>query len=253
MPAWLAPVASVAGSLIGGLFGRESDKRNADSAAAASRANYEMQKEFAQHGIRWKVEDAKAAGLHPLAALGAQVSSPSPAFVGSVDTNPMGTAIDNMGQNLSRAIAAKSTPLERLQMRLLNAQVEGQEIENAAKASQMARLHGAGMPPPFPVGGVTGDVSIVPKEIIANTGPYEKGVSPSHQRLQFSPHSDIRAMSSALSDAGLDDGPANWYYQATRTIPDMIVSDAKTAYRSYMSKGTKMLRKFKNHKFQSIR
>jgi hypothetical protein len=32
-------------------------------------------KEFAKMGIRWKVNDAKAAGLHPLAALGAHTSS----------------------------------------------------------------------------------------------------------------------------------------------------------------------------------
>lgn len=36
------------------------------------------QKEFAQKGIRWKTEDAKQAGLHPLAALGTMGASYSP-------------------------------------------------------------------------------------------------------------------------------------------------------------------------------
>ena len=36
------------------------------------------QYEFAQNTIQWKVEDAKAAGVHPLFALGAQTQSPTP-------------------------------------------------------------------------------------------------------------------------------------------------------------------------------
>lgn len=32
--------------------------------------NERIQKEFAQNGVRWKVEDARRAGIHPLAALG---------------------------------------------------------------------------------------------------------------------------------------------------------------------------------------
>ena len=55
------------GSVVSGLFGKsEADK------------NIKYQKQFAQHGIRWKVEDAKAAGLHPLYALGANTHSFTP-------------------------------------------------------------------------------------------------------------------------------------------------------------------------------
>ena len=45
--------------------------------------NYDMQKEFAQMGIQWRVADAKAAGLHPLAALGAAPAHASPMRVGN--------------------------------------------------------------------------------------------------------------------------------------------------------------------------
>ena len=38
-------------------------------------------KQFAKRGIQWRVHDAKKAGLHPLAALGAQTTSFSPSFV----------------------------------------------------------------------------------------------------------------------------------------------------------------------------
>ena len=33
------------------------------------------QREFAKHGIQWRVDDAKAAGIHPLAALGSPTRS----------------------------------------------------------------------------------------------------------------------------------------------------------------------------------
>jgi len=61
-----------------------------DAAAAAREArelelamhnqNIQLQKDFAQHGIRWRVEDAKAAGIHPLAAVGAAGASYSPSI-----------------------------------------------------------------------------------------------------------------------------------------------------------------------------
>lgn len=71
--------------------------------------NRDMQREFAQKGIQWKVADAKAAGLHPLAALGAQGTSFAPMAVG--DT--LGPAVAAAGQDISRAMAANATAAER--------------------------------------------------------------------------------------------------------------------------------------------
>lgn len=43
-------------------------------------SNVALQREFAQHGVRWRVEDAKEAGLHPMYALtgGGAAFSPNP-------------------------------------------------------------------------------------------------------------------------------------------------------------------------------
>lgn len=43
-----------------------------------NKENIELQREFAQHGISWKVDDAISAGIHPLAALGADTMSFTP-------------------------------------------------------------------------------------------------------------------------------------------------------------------------------
>lgn len=98
-------IMGAAGSVVGGLLGNQ-------AAAQASEHNYKAQKEFAQQGIRWRVADAKAAGLHPLAALGAQTPSYTPsAFVG--DTSWMGDAASQLGQGIGRAAEAKMTAKER--------------------------------------------------------------------------------------------------------------------------------------------
>lgn len=44
-----------------------------------------LQREFAQNSIQWRVNDAKKAGIHPLAALGSQGISYNPSYVGGDD------------------------------------------------------------------------------------------------------------------------------------------------------------------------
>ena len=72
---------SAIGGAIGGALGLIGAGQSQASAERLNQLNYEHQKEFAQNGIRWKVADAKAAGLHPLAALGASTASYSPSAV----------------------------------------------------------------------------------------------------------------------------------------------------------------------------
>ena len=112
-----------AGSVVGGLLGQS-------ASAQANEQNYQAQKEFAQNGIRWRVADAKAAGLHPLAALGAQTSGYTPsAFVG--DTSWMGDAAQNLGQSIGRAAEAKMTARERARERAIADQSVALTMENS--------------------------------------------------------------------------------------------------------------------------
>ncbi|AZL83016.1 DNA pilot protein [Apis mellifera associated microvirus 41] len=91
---WLSAIGGLAGGVIDKVFG----DRSADKA-------YQQQKEFAQSGIQWRVEDAKKAGIHPLYALGAQTHQFSPTTVG--------TDFAGVGQNLGRAIDATRTSGQR--------------------------------------------------------------------------------------------------------------------------------------------
>ena len=54
----LGALISAGSSILKGVLGKKSAKKQRD-------IEYERQKEFAQQGIRWKVADAKSAGIHP--------------------------------------------------------------------------------------------------------------------------------------------------------------------------------------------
>lgn len=101
----LGSIVSAVGSIAGGILG-------ANSAQNVAGMNYEAQKEFAQNGIRWKVEDAKRAGIHPLYALGASTQgySPSGGYTGDYG---IADAAAHFGQGYERAQQAKMTKEER--------------------------------------------------------------------------------------------------------------------------------------------
>jgi hypothetical protein len=132
----LGAVAPILGSAVSGLFGKSQQDSNAAS-----------QREFAQRGIRWKVADAKAAGIHPLYALGAQTHSFSPS---PIMQNDFG--ITQAGQNLSRSLAAQKTPLQKqlAQLELEKAKAEVDYIKAQTAASVARTIRAPGSPPGVP-------------------------------------------------------------------------------------------------------
>lgn len=135
----LGSIISGVSNLVGGLFG-------AKSAADANEENIRQQRAFAQQGIRWRVADAKAAGIHPLYALGAQTASFAPSSVG----DPLGGAISDMGQNIGRAVDAAGTRDERIAGKAMTSlQLERAGLENELLRSQIARERGQ-LGPAFP-------------------------------------------------------------------------------------------------------
>jgi len=152
-------LGSIAGAAVSGLLGNKGAKDAGDSNAA-------LQREFAQNGIRWKVEDAKAAGIHPLYAIGAPTFSASPSYVA-----PGVPDLTTVGQDIGRAIDAKRTPPERTTARLEQLSVQRAELENQLLASQIAKINQPGSPPPLPGGssiieGQQADAVNIPSEVI---------------------------------------------------------------------------------------
>ncbi len=94
--------------------------------------NVNFQKEMAQNALGWRVEDAKRAGLHPLAALGANVASGAPISVG---TPSSGMAMAS--QHISRAMEATMSKRARMENRLNEAALVNSNLKNELLASQV--------------------------------------------------------------------------------------------------------------------
>lgn len=129
----LGGIAGAVGNVVGGVLGNKSAENTAQM-------NYAAQKEFAQNGIRWKVADAKAAGIHPLAALGVNNASFSPSFTAG-DYSWLGDA----GQNVGRAIESKATRAERelgqaMQAETHAEQIRGLRLENDIRAQTLLQM-----------------------------------------------------------------------------------------------------------------
>lgn len=154
----LSSAFGMAGALLGENGVKEQNAQNQAFAQKQWQQNYNAQKEFAQNGIRWKVEDAKAAGLHPLAALGVSGSSYAPVNTQSYYENEqagLGNALSNMGQDISRAVGAKQTRAERAvsdlrDMTLFDLDVRQKEADIAltnARISALTSSHQQQVPP----------------------------------------------------------------------------------------------------------
>lgn len=105
-------------------------------------ANKEAKRQdwWGTHGIRAKVRDAKAAGIHPLAALGATTYNPSPTW-GAIDVPDFGSTFGQMGQGISNAIGKYATAEGKQKMELAaesaKEAVVAQKLDNIGKAQEI--------------------------------------------------------------------------------------------------------------------
>lgn len=148
----IGSIISAGANIIGGLLGSSSTNKANKMTAQMAADNIENQRLFAKKGIRWRVEDAKAAGIHPLAALGAQTHSFSPVSVGYTPDMSMANAISNAGQDISRGINATRTQGERVDAytkTVQDLQLQRLGLENELLGAQIAKVRQT-TTPPFP-------------------------------------------------------------------------------------------------------
>lgn len=147
MLGFLGGIAGAAANLVGGLFGQRNQEQINQQNLAESRYQ-------ATHAIQERVEDAKRAGINPLAALGSSFQPTAPSLVGS-DALP--SAMSGMGQNLSRAASAfqdATSREQKLKEDLLQAQINQTNVTTTGEMLRNSKLAGVvapGSPPPMPV------------------------------------------------------------------------------------------------------
>lgn len=137
----LGSLISAGASIYGGMEAKKAqeDRIAADREMAAQ--NIQLQKDFAQQGIRWKVADAEQAGINPLFALGASTTSFSPVSVGSTVASGLADSLSSAGQDIGRAVSATMTGKERedaFETKVKEAQLKGLDLDNQIKATQIA-------------------------------------------------------------------------------------------------------------------
>lgn len=175
-PTTTAALIGAGGSLFGGALGRSGGGAatyQANKLRWAANTQFKAQmrwaKDFAKMGVRWRVEDAKKAGLHPVFGLGGNLSpgsavpTVSPGGY-SPGQDPMAGALADAGQNISRAVLAQATPEEKAAAHMARVAAAAGIEKDLAQAdywrSEAARNRQQG-----PVS------SAIPSTIVARSGP----------------------------------------------------------------------------------
>lgn len=173
IPALIGAGAAIGGTILSNISGSKQSKAQRSHETYLSDKQTALQREFAKSGVQWKVEDAKKAGVHPLAALGANTISYSPQQVGT-----SGPIVDNsyanMGQDISRAVMASANRKQRsieavTSARVADAQIKNMELKNALLEKELNAP--SQIPPNIPdnTGFQQGqNVQVVPDQVTAS-------------------------------------------------------------------------------------
>lgn len=215
---FLSGLIGAGAKLLGGIF-------SSNSAEKTAQANMAAQRDFAQHGVTWRAQDATRAqeetGINRLTLLGA----PSASFSNIVGSTDLGDSIGSAGQDLGRSIAAATSQPSRadqLNEKLLEARianVNADTVRMTAAASEIARKMGQpGTAPgiPFPTPDPRGPViPLMQRARDPRTGeivwiPSEKAASPLQTLAAGSTNIALAGRSLTEGLAGFDGayGPA---------------------------------------------
>lgn len=193
----LGALISAGSSLLGGLLGKNSADATRQAQVDMANQNIALQREFAQNGIQWRVEDAKKAGIHPIYALGSGGASFSPVSAAFSSDTSLPNALASAGQDIGRAVDKTRTAADRFGVRAATAlQLEGLKLDNDLKrteiASKTARLRADQVGPPMPA---SADAYLIPGQ--SNSGlikqkPLELAPSPANApHAEGGSHGDV--------------------------------------------------------------
>ncbi len=150
MAAWMIPAAILAASAIAGSGAYFGGKSAGKAQKKAGKRNVRYQRQFAQQGVSWRVNDAMRAGLSPLAALGVSV----PGFQSQVAPDAEGRGITRAASEMGQGI--KGAALSTLQTKAVEADVGLKQAKTAMLGAQIAAMGSGGYPAVDPSFGIMG-------------------------------------------------------------------------------------------------
>lgn len=143
----LGSLISAGANLLGGfLQGNRQDETN-QKLLADKQLDRDYQEKFAKSGIQWRSDDAKAAGINPYYALGANTASYSPTAVGLGSEGGVGKGLSDSSQDIGRAISAtadKDTKDDAFTLATKKLALEKGSLENQLLASQIRKNNQTG-------------------------------------------------------------------------------------------------------------
>lgn len=225
-------VISAAGSIIGGALANRSRENIAED-------NAQLQREFAQNGISWKVADAKRAGIHPLYALGNNgiAFQPTHAF-----GDEWGSAVADASQHIGRAIDSTQSTSARTAERLNALTVERGELENEVLRARLALLEQQKNPPmpvPKPVQAIPGQSDVDDKTPLgltvtgadahAQIKPQE--VTPAHPHANYMEPAPVTDMGLAWTGTGYAPVPSK---DVKDRSEDMMIPEVMWGVRNFL-------------------
>lgn len=190
-------ILSFLGSAVGGLLGAQSAKKDR-----------KLQEDAMQHGIQWKVEDAKRAGIHPIYALGAPTFSPSPVGTGGVEGAfaNMGASLDDMmNKRKTGAVDAATARMEALTL-------DNASLQNDLLRVQIRKANAPGLPPAY-----GGSDPVSASTLTLPTGPFKTSPTTTAQRMEDE-YSDV---------VGNIYGGARYGYDYVRNFADLVARAIK--------------------------
>lgn len=121
-----------------GILGYLGGQQNSEAMIDANQANIDMTYDLAQNSIQYRVDDALAAGINPIFALGAPTASPS---VPIQNTQP-GNSLNNLANTFSQAAALSANTPDNQQAKLkqMNFELMKLQLDEARKANEMPPL-----------------------------------------------------------------------------------------------------------------
>lgn len=208
------------GSIVGGFLSRDSQQEANQIARENKEKDIALQREFAQEGIRWKVADAKAAGLHPLYAMGANTVSYAPSSIGIVPEDGLARGLASASQDFGRAIDATRTQDERSEAvtgAATKLALEKGALENDLLRTQIAKMRGQ-VGPPMPSLADKNAIEGQPatRVVVLPTGPIS---TPAHESTQD-------AISKEYGDEGLPQIPGQY-----RFVRDWVKQEVSRAVK----------------------
>ena len=205
------------GNILGSALNFWGQRKARKSQEKLARQNMSKQEEFAKNSVKWRIQDAKRSGIHPLAAMGAS----------SLNFNPVHRPnqqheMSKLGQDISRASYSALSPYEK-QMRMKSLENAGlkNELLRAELASKKRKLLGQTAP------GVPTAPSQDPR-LIRRVPQRVTRNYPGRRDIEPSPVNMISYMSDA--EGNLTPVPSE---DAKRRIEDQILPEMAWAMNAY--------------------